>query len=613
MQYSRIPGLVSIVVTNFNHKSYIAACLDSLNNQSYKNIELIIIDDASTDNSVVEISNWIETNKRYFPSEESIKLVCLPRNTGFASAVTLGFFLSHGEYIAVQDSDDLSHPSRIEKQVDFLQSHKDISVVGTNYASFEEGHFNPKNVKGWLKYGAKEIKETYSRGGHCVSHGTILFRGTLFDKIGGLTRKLDGAEDYEFIIKSLPDGVDNIPEVLYYYRLHEKQRSKEFYSKNPLKFELDNLRILMVLDSLNVGGTETHVLTLVSELLKKGISVSLLAGAGAFSEEFSKLGCKIYNMDFPLWVIKADEDEFKYKVQIKQILDNEKINLIHCHQSPSGALCIDVAKEKGIPCVFTIHGLYYQDIASDRLHNCSKVISVSEPVFDWLQKYYVNSIVIPNGVDFNNFKPSKSNLIREQLKLTDNSFIVLYASRMAWGKIKVGENVLRVCRDLRKFENMDIHAFILGNGPGFNDIKGLAERISAGSKSPFIHVFGERTNITDFYLNADCVVGTGRVAIEALACQRPVIAAGNQGYFGLITEENIKEAWSIYFADHRSEKINNASFLYEDLKNLYYNRDIIEKNSINCYSWARDNFEIGITTQKILDVYESAFDELTRS
>ena len=63
-------------------------------------------------------------------------------------------------------------------------------------------------------------------------------------------------------------------------------------------------------------------------------------------------------------------------------------------------------------------------------------------------------------------------------------------------------------------------------------------------------------------MEADCVVGTGRVAIEAIACKKPVFAAGNNGYFGLLNCDNIENAWRVYFGDHKSLKSNNASFLY---------------------------------------------------
>lgn len=63
MKFSRIDGLVSIVISNYNNENYILECLDSILNQSYENIEIIVVDDKSTDDSVPKIKNWIIKNK----------------------------------------------------------------------------------------------------------------------------------------------------------------------------------------------------------------------------------------------------------------------------------------------------------------------------------------------------------------------------------------------------------------------------------------------------------------------------------------------------------------------------------------------------------------------
>jgi glycosyltransferase involved in cell wall biosynthesis len=609
MLHNRISGLVSVVITNYNHEEYIVECLDSIKNQTYKDIEIIIIDDASTDNSVEVINNWIKINKSQ-QKENFITCILLPRNLGFAGASSLGFFIAKGEFIACQDSDDLSHPNRIDGQVKFLKENPIVHVIGTNYSTFEKNHLNAKPAKSWIKYGIDNVKELYSKGGHCVSFGTILFHGKLFDKFGGLTRRLSGAEDYEFITKLISAGVDNLPDILYYYRLHPGQRSHEFYSEKSISTNFDHMRVLLTIDSMNIGGTETHVLTLAEELIRVGISVIILANKGALLDDFNKLGCTIYNMSFPLTIISSENNALVYKNKIKQIIRNEGINIIHAHQSTSGALCIDVAKELNIPCVFTIHGLYYQDIAADRLIKSTKIISVSEPVFDWLQGFNVPSIVIPNGINLNIFYPKVSTNIREQLQVPEDAFVVLYASRMAWGKINVCENVIRVCRDLRNIENMNIHAFIIGDGPGFNDIKDTTDRINNSSNEKFIHLFGERTNMINLYSNSDCVVGTGRVALEAMACGKPLVAAGNEGYLGLLTQNNFNEALKGYLADHKASRINNAHFLYEDLSYIYKNKDLIKKIGQESYEWSRNIFDIRRITQEIIKVYKSAIKEI---
>ena len=228
----RISGLVSVVITNHNRAPYIAECLDSISRQTYPQWEIIFVDDASTDESVRIAQEWLEQHRDSFPMENQVIIHSLPRNMGFAGAINVGLYLARGEFIAIQDSDDYSHIIRLQRQVDFLRSHPEIELVGSNYYSFPHDQPDEKKLANWIQYG-EDIRKVYANGGHCVCHGTILFRGRLFDQIGGPTRRIHGAEDYEFIAKRLnaKARIENLPEALYFYRVHANQRSAQFYRK----------------------------------------------------------------------------------------------------------------------------------------------------------------------------------------------------------------------------------------------------------------------------------------------------------------------------------------------------------------------------------------------
>lgn len=232
MEMKRIPGLVSVVITNYNRSEYIRECLNSISKQTYQQWEIIFIDDASTDESVEVAQQWLEQNRAFFAQGNQVIIHSLPRNTGFAGALNTGLYLAQGEFIAIQDSDDYSHVLRFQKQVEFLKVHAEIDLVGTTYYAFYPENPDKKIRASWIKYG-DDIRKIYWDGGHCVCHGTIMFRGSLFDQIGGPTRRIVGAEDYEFIAKVLnaKAKIDNIPEALYYYRSHPKQRSVHYYKR----------------------------------------------------------------------------------------------------------------------------------------------------------------------------------------------------------------------------------------------------------------------------------------------------------------------------------------------------------------------------------------------
>lgn len=74
----------------------------------------------------------------------------------------MGFFMAKGEFIAVQDSDDLSHPERLTRQVDYLRRHPHIDLVGTNYATFKDRIPDHPKKETWIHYG-QNIRETYAK------------------------------------------------------------------------------------------------------------------------------------------------------------------------------------------------------------------------------------------------------------------------------------------------------------------------------------------------------------------------------------------------------------------------------------------------------------------
>lgn len=90
-------------------------------------------------------------------------IICnLPVNTGFAGALTVGYFMSSGEYIAVNDADDISHPLRLDKQVNFLLENPDYDLIGANYKVFYNADSIEDGQKSnWLQYG-DSIQECYA-------------------------------------------------------------------------------------------------------------------------------------------------------------------------------------------------------------------------------------------------------------------------------------------------------------------------------------------------------------------------------------------------------------------------------------------------------------------
>ena len=134
--------LVSIIVPVYNAEIYLRECLDSLINQTYKNIEIIVVDDCSTDNTLKNLKSI---------KDKRLRIVKLEKNSGACAARNKGIDEAKGKYIAFQDSDDLWHDDKLESQLSFMKDNKAL----VSFCNFNK--MNEKNeVKTQFPIGVKE-------------------------------------------------------------------------------------------------------------------------------------------------------------------------------------------------------------------------------------------------------------------------------------------------------------------------------------------------------------------------------------------------------------------------------------------------------------------------
>lgn len=121
--YEKEAPKISIVMPVYNASAYLVSALDSILNQSYKNWELIAIDDCSTDNSHMILHHYSNMDSR-------IKVYKNIENLGVGKTLDKAIKLTSGKYIARMDADDIAYPQRFEKQMDYLLTHPDVIAVG---------------------------------------------------------------------------------------------------------------------------------------------------------------------------------------------------------------------------------------------------------------------------------------------------------------------------------------------------------------------------------------------------------------------------------------------------------------------------------------------------
>lgn len=203
---------VSVYMPAYNREKYIAEAIDSILNQTFTDFELIIINDGSTDNTAKIISDYAARDKR-------IKFINNKQNRGIVAASNIGLDVAIGEYIAKMDSDDISLPDRLAKQVAFLDSHPDIGMVGCGLQAFDKDNFIiTHSARVGLIDALTEIPTTIFMARRSVIEQNKLRFNPEF--IAG--------EDYDFYVQFLKHAnIANLPDILYKYRWHGSNISIE--------------------------------------------------------------------------------------------------------------------------------------------------------------------------------------------------------------------------------------------------------------------------------------------------------------------------------------------------------------------------------------------------
>lgn len=202
--------LVSVIMPAYNSDRHIREAIDSILSQTYRNLELLIIDDACTDDTGSIIDSFTDSRIRVFRNQ---------KNQGKTSSVNQVFKFCRGSLITIHDSDDVSLPSRFEVQVKAMMSDANLVMCGTNFVTED---LNGRE----LERSNMLIEDTSLKAGlhqNSQFHGpTVMFSLEAAQKLGEIYRPFfkDYNEDYDFCFRISELGaVANCPEHLYRYRI----------------------------------------------------------------------------------------------------------------------------------------------------------------------------------------------------------------------------------------------------------------------------------------------------------------------------------------------------------------------------------------------------------
>lgn len=257
--------LVSIIIPIYNGSNYMQEAIDSALNQTYKNIEIIVVNDGSKDNTE-EIAKSYGDKIKYFSKE----------NGGVATALNLAIKESKGEYISWLSHDDIYYQNKIERQIHELSKfgnkniilYSDYIVINKRGKELYEVELNSSHELRKLNNGL------YSVLNGCLHGCSILIPKNMFTKYGYFNEGLRHIQDYEFWFRIFKNGTPayHIPEFLIKSRVHKGQDSKkEFFQANKEcdEFWINILSSLSNEEFQKIDGNKYFILDKISKTVLK--------------------------------------------------------------------------------------------------------------------------------------------------------------------------------------------------------------------------------------------------------------------------------------------------------------------------------------------------------
>ena len=208
-------SMVSCVVPVFNGERYVREALESIHKQTYAPLEIIVVDDGSTDNTG-KVIEGLDFSIHYVKQD----------NSGPAATRNHGIRLAQGDFVAFLDADDLWHPEKLTKQMAEFQANSQLEICVTHLSHFVDSDFGKKDIH------YEGQRRLYNIPGYTTQ--TLLTRRTTFDKVGMFDHTFRNADANDWFVRAADMGasMELLPEVLVYRRLHSSNFSRQRVSQS---------------------------------------------------------------------------------------------------------------------------------------------------------------------------------------------------------------------------------------------------------------------------------------------------------------------------------------------------------------------------------------------
>ena len=215
---------VSVLMPAYNAERHIGAAIDSILQQKYGDFELIVVDDGSSDGTAEIVRAYVDPRLRYYRN---------PSNLRLAASLNRGLDLAQGDYIARMDADDIALPERLGRQVEYMDAHRDVALLGTGMTCFSDGASGQRQL---IPVTDPDLLRWRQHFSNQIFHPTVMFRRAVCQELGlrygnvpdwvqappGFAGVEHLSEDYlMFGLLAMRAKVTNLAQPLLRYRMHE--------------------------------------------------------------------------------------------------------------------------------------------------------------------------------------------------------------------------------------------------------------------------------------------------------------------------------------------------------------------------------------------------------
>lgn len=265
--------LVSFLIPVRNGEDTIDQALESVLSQGEEVLEVVVVDDGSTDGTASRIEGWAERDGR-------VRLVRRPPG-GIVSALNAGLALCRGQFVARMDADDISLPGRVRRQVEFLRRHREVDLAG---CLVEAASLSGKLSPGVIRYvewsnslvaHGEIVREIFVESP--IVHPTFMARRSFFEEMGGY-REVPWAEDYDLILRAACRGkrFGKVPEKLLLWRDHPGRlvrRDPRCKRRALFRAKAHFFRLMKGISRVGVVGAGTSGKKVARALVDEGVEV----------------------------------------------------------------------------------------------------------------------------------------------------------------------------------------------------------------------------------------------------------------------------------------------------------------------------------------------------